>query len=169
MLPLSKRPHLFGIHNKMFMYKWADEWKGRGERTEVWIDDYCWSQWWGWGPQGEGADATPATSIGVGNFLLMKILITLISPSPPHFEGATQAQAHLGWNDDSVYTSDCLHCGIWAEDARIGSSHPPTLRQRPAASRSESAGQEVIPDHPTLLWKHKPNSVPRMRFLFFSP
>lgn len=41
-------------------------------------DDYCWSQWGGWGPQGEGADATPATSRGV-------ILITLIDPDYQSF------------------------------------------------------------------------------------
>lgn len=33
-------------------------------------------------------------------------------------------QAHLGWNEDSVYTSDCLHCSIWAEEPGLGAAAP---------------------------------------------
>lgn len=95
-----RRPYLLGTHNKMFYVQ-------RGEKIEI---IGRWSTQWavGGGVHGEGADATPSSSVGVGNFLVMKTLITLINPSPP-FE---VRQAHLGWSSDSslhlrpvIYTS----------------------------------------------------------------
>lgn len=102
-------------------------------------------------------------------------------PLPPHLKGATRVQANRAGPMTYTRRTPCTLQTVYpAASGQRGQDQeqlPLVLRQRPSSCSPTGLPtlgavleeQEVIPDHPTFLWKDTPNSVPGMRFLFFAP